>query len=135
MPKPQPPPLGWTTLAKVERVIDGDTLEITITRKVRIRVLDCWAPETHKTGRPGEKDFGLKVKAFVQELIDKHGTDVRVHIPTDVNQALADVLTMGRVLGDIWLADGRSLAAILRKRGMATKTKQELIEQLEGKSP
>jgi len=42
---PLTPSLGWTTRASIERVIDGDTLDVTICRRVRVRLLDCWAPE------------------------------------------------------------------------------------------
>ena len=44
----QQPQEGFTTKAKVTRVIDGDTVDVEITRKVRLRLKDCWAPEKKK---------------------------------------------------------------------------------------
>ena len=121
---------SWTTPAEVLRVIDADTLEVVVTRKLRIRILDCWAPETHETGRPGEKALGLEAKAFVEGLFEKLGQSVVIRIPTEGDQSLAHVLTLGRFLADVELADGRLLAAVLRRKGFAASTKEKLLEKL-----
>ena len=118
-----PPPLGLTTQAEVARVIDGDTLEVRITRTVHVRLLDCWAPETRTTDEI-EKAAGLKAKARVVELLDKTGSRVTVLLAGSEDGDLGDVLTMGRVLGRVWLADGRELSEVLVEEGMAGKTKQ-----------
>ena len=39
------PDPGWTTRGVISRVIDGDTVEVEITRKIVVRLRDCWAPE------------------------------------------------------------------------------------------
>lgn len=121
---------SWTTPARLLRVIDADTLEVEVTRKLRIRVLDCWAAEIHETGRPGEKELGLEAKAFVEALFEKLGPEIVVQIPTEGDESLAHVLTLGRFLGRVQLTDGRLLADVLRRKGFAAKTKDKLLEQL-----
>ena len=121
---------GWITRAKVVRVVDADTLEVEVRRTMRIRILDCWAAETHETGRPGEKALGLEAKAYVEELFEKLGPEIVVRIPTEGDQSLAHVLTLGRFLGDVELSDGRLLAKVLRRKGFAASTKEKLLENL-----
>ena len=121
---------SWTTPARVVRVIDADTLEVEVVRKLRIRVLDCWAPETHETGRPGEKALGLEAKAYVEKLFEKLGPEIVVRIPTEGDQSLAHILTLGRFLGDVELSDGRLLATVLRRKGFAASTKEKLLDKL-----
>jgi len=128
------PAPAWITPATVLRVIDADTLEVAVTRKLRIRMLDCWAPEVHKTDIEGEKELGLLAKAAVERLLEHAGPEVVVRIPTEGDQSLAHVITMGRFLGDVWLGDGRSLAEVLRRRGLAAKTKDGLHQRLQKES-
>lgn len=89
-----PPPAGITTdNAKVVRVIDGDTLDVVVTYKIRVRLLDCWAPE--KNTAAGERAWE-ELEHYVG------GKDVIVHIPSGEAGSLADVFTFGRVLGYVW---------------------------------
>jgi endonuclease YncB( thermonuclease family) len=93
------PQFGIVAHAAVDRVVDGDTVDVLFGRiKVRIRLLKCWAPEIHGP----QKDRGLKAKAFLEKLLPK-GTPVKVQIPTTGATQLGDVLTLDRVLGHIWL--------------------------------
>ena len=123
MTAPKP---SWTTPAVVTRVIDGDTLDVEVRRTLRIRLLDCWAPES-RTKDIEEKRRGMEAKAALLKLLaaDSH---VTVRIPTDGQLAMADVLSMGRFLGDVWLSDGRRVADVLREQGHAFATKEELQE-------
>ena len=73
------PQAGWTTRAKVVYVVDGDTVDVEIRRVIRIRLLDCWAPES-RTRDLEEKKRGLASKARMKELVD--GKEVTLHIPT-----------------------------------------------------
>jgi endonuclease YncB( thermonuclease family) len=101
------PPIGWTTEAEVVRVIDGDTIVVAVTRKVRIRLLDCWAPETKAQSkikdakaRAAEKQRGLASKQHMEKLV--LGKPVVVHIPAGRNGDLNKVFTFGRALGSVW---------------------------------
>jgi endonuclease YncB( thermonuclease family) len=115
------PSLGLTARAVVDRVIDGDTLDVLITVPVRIRMLDCWAPEI--TG--GEKADGQVSKALLEQMAPK-GSQVHVNIPTTHVDALAGVFTFGRVLGEVWrVGDDESLSALMVAAGAATREKQK----------
>jgi len=128
----QPEP-GWTTQAEVVRVIDGDTVVIEIRRQVHVRLLDCWCPESRTTNL-AEKARGMAAKQYVGELLKKLGRKVLAYIPADPTLNLSHEFTLGRVLGRIWLADGRELSAAVRAAGHATSSKQSKPGQRPGRS-
>lgn len=102
--------------AKVERVIDGDSIDLSVdlgfhmTFFLRVRILGIDTPET-RTRDLEEKKAGLAAKAYVQELLT--GT-VRIRtVKTD---------SFGRWLAHLWYEadDGwHSLSAELIKTGHA----------------
>ena len=92
------PPRGLTVDADVVRIVDGDTIDVEVAFRFRVRLLDCWSPETRTLDR-AEKIRGLAAKGYMLELAD--GARVRVHIPGSDN--LADMLTLDRALGRVWL--------------------------------
>lgn len=102
---------GWTTKAKVLRVIDGDTLEVEVRRQMKVRLLDAWCPELHQPG-------GAAAKLFAQDLVKDR--EVMLHIPGDT--AVENALTFGRVLGEVWI-NGMDLSEELRRAGHATREK------------
>ena len=96
-------------------VLDGDTIEVNVTRvsilgitvsadhisrTVRVRLLDCWAPET-RTRDLEEKKRGLAAKAYMEELV--LAEEVHVEIPIEKNAKFGDSMSMGRVLGRVFL--------------------------------
>lgn len=115
----EPPPLGITSRATVDRVIDGDTVDVVIQLKVRVRLLDCWAPETRGESKPQ----GDRSKAAMERLLPV-GSDVVLYVPTDDSSSLADLLTFGRVLGYLW-QDGskQHVSEIMVESGHATREK------------
>ena len=120
------PPLGVTFDAKVVRVIDGDTMEVEVTRKVTIRVIDCWCPELHpKTGTPVERQAeslkGFAAKAAMEELVQ--GRSVKVYVPVEGDK-IGDAFSFGRALGKVWRSDGKYLAQEMIRAGHATATKK-----------
>ena len=115
------PEPGWTTKARVVYVLDGDTVEVEVVRKLRIRILDCWAPETRTTDLD-EKEKGIVSKEHLQKLLPA-GSPVTVAIPSSVDGEIQDVLTMGRFLAHIWNTDGINVAEEQVKSGHATKEK------------
>lgn len=121
------PEPGWTTPATVTRVIDGDTLEVEVRRTLRVRLLDCWAPESRIDPRVPEdlqeieKARGIQSKKSLQAMAE--GRDVVVFIPTH-GQEVGDVFSMSRVLGRVWIAgEARSLSERQVARGQATAAK------------
>lgn len=125
---PQP---SWATKATVVRVVDGDTLDVEIRRVVRIRMLDCWAPESKQDPRlpedrrQAEKVKGQASKSALAKLAD--GQVVTVQIPLDADGDISKSMTMGRVLGYVWLASdpAESLSEKQVRKGHATKEKPE----------
>ena len=126
------PDPGWTTRGVISRVIDGDTVEVEITRKIVVRLRDCWAPEKRldpslpEIDRNAEKLRGVASAVHLQQLAE--GQACTVSIPTHadddgVTQDIAASLTMGRVVGDVWIHGGLNLAAVQVQRGYATRTK------------
>lgn len=119
-----PPPKGISTTGRVVNVVDGDTLDVVIDApRVRIRLLDCWAPES-RTRDLEEKARGLAAKVRLQELIGDQS--VVIFIPTA--DTLAKSLTLGRVLGRVWLdidGDGKldDVSAVMVAEGHATADK------------
>lgn len=114
------PPLGLTARATVDRVIDGDTIDVLLTLPVRVRLLNCWSPEVR--GPTAAK--GVKAKRFVESILAAmpDPPSVVVSIPSGQADALGDVLTFGRVLGDVFV-DGQSLAELIIHAGHGTREK------------
>ncbi len=123
-----PPEPSWTTKATVIRTIDGDTIDCEIRRTIRVRLIDCWAPEIHldnrlpESQREAEKRAGLKSKDALTALA--LGKPVILQVPT--SDDLLRSTTMGRVLGNVWLeGDDESLSEKQVRSGNATKSKRE----------
>jgi hypothetical protein len=91
------PPKGICTDAQIISVHDGDTATVDIKIRAQVRYVNCWAPELKETGGPEARDRAKQAEG-------KHG---RVFIPIDGAKSVADLLTFGRVLGEIWL-DGET---------------------------
>lgn len=116
------PEPGITARGRVINVVDGDTIDISVTRIVRVRLLDCWAPEKHMTDVPGEKAKGiLAANEMTRVALNK---PVILFVPT--TDDLKDSLSLDRALGKVWLADSQiSLSEYMVEKGLATKTKQK----------
>lgn len=113
------PPLGITARAIVERVIDGDTLDVVLQLPVRVRLLDCWAPETHGISASA----GDLSKRALQDLCP-HGSRVVVDVPTERATQVSDVLTFGRVLANVFRdGDEVSVSERMVSGNYATRTK------------
>ncbi len=126
----QEPPKGITTDCKVVRVVDGDTVDIEITRTLRIRLLDCWAPET-RSSDPNEKAKGYDSKKYLHNLLNekfyndlaaRKSKQVTLFIPADEKGEIKDNFTFSRVLGRLFV-DGQDVSELMVKAGKATEKK------------
>lgn len=108
-----PPPLGWTTTAKVISVHDGDTLTVEVSKRFNVRLLSCWSPELNQEGGPEARE---NLKRLTE------GQEVTLHIQG--NADFAKVTTMSRVLGRVWVGDV-DISEAQRKAGHATAEKQK----------
>jgi endonuclease YncB( thermonuclease family) len=117
-----PPERGISTVAVINEWYDGDTATATISLDVRLRTLDCWAPEV----KGPEKAQGLLSKKRVQEIAPP-GSKVRIFIPS--TGKLQDSLTFGRPLAHIWIEqkDGTyiNVGEKMVREGFATKDKKK----------
>ena len=84
----------------VTRVVDGDTLDVELRVNARIRLIDCWAPES-RTLDLAEKQRGLAAKANLEALTQTESCIVV--IPFDSAASVGDVLTLDRILGRVWM--------------------------------
>lgn len=128
-----PPPQGWSVRGHVTEVVDGDTLEIEVKYRLRVRLLDCWAPES-RTANLEEKRRGLASKANLQRLAgDK---EVFLFVPTGNMKTLGDLYSLGRVLGAVWV-DGevQSLAERQVADGHASKMRPHIVGRRSGADP
>lgn len=112
----QRPDPGLALIGHVDEVIDGDTLDVSITYTVRIRLLDCWAPES----RGASRDAGMAAKSHLIRLAADKDCVVQVPMGVDVKRSL----TLDRFLGRVWLAgDDTDLSTHQVRAGHATRTK------------
>ena len=122
---PQPPEPVIVADGECTNVVDADTVDVRLSMTVRVRLLDCYAPEKFaKRGDQSEKARGLLAKARAKELIQ--GKPVRVTIP--LQDALKDMLTLNRVLGRVSCLDESGavqfdLSEKIVAEGLATKEK------------
>jgi endonuclease YncB( thermonuclease family) len=117
----KPPEPGITARAMVTEVIDGDTIDVELRLPVRVRLLDCWAPEPEGETR----DAGLIARQAAVEYLMASAGEVLVEIPTKAAQGVTDVFSFGRVLGKIWPAGKRqTLGQMMIDGGFAMKDKE-----------
>ncbi len=102
------PQEGICLKAAIDRVIDGDTVEATISFNVKIRLIGVNAPEKKQ---PGWVKFKDRLAALLCQP-HKDVDEVVVFVPNNKPVTLLDVVTFDRILGEIWL-DGKNLNAIL----------------------
>ena len=126
-PEPTPSP-QWVVEGKVVEVYDGDTVVVEVRKRLRVRLLDCWAGEV-RTRDAHEKSIGLKSRDALRKF---EGGDCVLRIPGST--AIGKSFSMGRVLGDVFV-DDTDLAAWQRRRGYAYATKQKLQDAIEKTRP
>jgi len=116
------PPLGWTTVAELDRTTDGDTIVVTIKRQFIIRLVDDEiyfdTPETYRPKSEEERELGKKATEHLKELIE--GKELVIHIPADERGRMKDVTQLGRFGGMLW-ADGEDVVDNMIEAGYVKK--------------
>lgn len=94
--------------AKVERIVDGDTIDVTIdlgfkiTTHQRIRLKGINTPETYNVKATSEEyKKGKIAKEFVEQRIAGNNHEIIVDTDKDTGK-------YGRYIGVIWLADSET---------------------------
>lgn len=144
-----PPRPGLILPCEVVEWHDGDTGTVRITLDVRVRLLDCWAPETKgrsltaaekKLTKIEQQAILTKITAEKQRGIDSLksvsqiapiGSRGYLEIPLDGVERSDDLFTMGRLLGRVWI-NGKDVSALQVDSGHATTVKK-LLEPSEGR--
>ena len=104
---------------KVNRVVDGDTVDVDIDlgfnivlTDERVRIMGIDTPES-RTSDDVEKVFGLAAKYRLMELLGEYAI-----LKTQVDKSGDDMKgKFGRILGDFIAPDGRSVTEILIEEG------------------
>lgn len=104
---------------EVVEVYDGDTMTVRVSVDLRVRLLDCWAPEL-KTRDAAEKVKGAAAMEHLRKLAPT-GSKAQLTIPLNGDR-LDDILTLGRVLGRVSV-DGKDLSEQQVKAGHARVSK------------
>ena len=112
----QCPPFGVAMPCKIIEVYDGDTLVIESVGggRLRVRLLDCWAPELKDPGGIAARDF---CRLAVEQSIE-----TAIWIPFKAN--IAAMLTFGRVLAHIY-CNGHNLTELIVAAGHGSLTKPD----------
>lgn len=97
--------------ARVQRVVDGDTVVLTDGRRVRLIGLDT--PELPHDGEPGEP-LGEAARKALQSLLARHGGRVRL----EYDRRRKD--PHGRTLAHLFTPDGTNLTETLLEQGLAS---------------
>lgn len=107
------PDLGWTTPVKVERVIDGDTIEVSITRRFMVRLQDddgdFDTPETYRPKSEEEKTLGLLYTDFVKKQLQAAST-ITMHVGAFKDGEVRDLFSIGTRINAHIFVDGEDLA-------------------------
>lgn len=109
--------------AHVNRVVDGDTVDVDIDlgfgivlTDERVRIMGIDTPES-RTSDKVEKIFGLASKDRLKSLLGKT-TILKTQVAKDGEDMKGK---FGRILGDFLTNDGRSVSQILIEEGHAVK--------------
>lgn len=106
--------------AKVDRIVDGDTMDIVIdlgfkiTTHQRIRLQGINTPETHKVKKTSEEyKKGMAAKEFVMQRVADNNNEALIETEKDTGK-------YGRYIATVWLADNTtSLNDELVEKGYA----------------
>lgn len=104
---------------KVNRIVDGDTVDVDIDlgfnivlTDERVRIMGIDTPES-RTSDEVEKVFGLAAKYRLQELLGEYAV-LRTQVDKDGDDMKGK---FGRILGDFVAPDGRPVTEILIEEG------------------
>jgi len=111
----------------ITQIVDGDTVTVEITLQARVRLEDCWAPET-TGGTETTKAAGLASKQHLSQIAE--GKRGGLLVVLDGAKRLDDVFSFGRIVGRVWCEDAGDLARKQVLSGHAFATKDELVKAL-----
>lgn len=106
---------------KITEVYDGDTITVEVTIPIKVRLLDCWAPEV--TG--SEKEQGIISRDHLRKIALNQKGLLVVPINGTV-YSIGDLFSFNRILGRVLIGHPqRDLSEIQVEAGQATKHRVE----------
>lgn len=107
---------GLSVHAEVVDVHDGDTVTVELKFRVPVRIRDLWAPELKEPGGLQSRD-ALKMWLPV-------GSKCVVFVPSKNPLLLMDCVSLGRMVGDVYTADGVKVSDLMIGAGLGTPKKE-----------
>ena len=105
-----------TVPAKVNRVVDGDTVDLELTMNIRVRLSDCWAAEIRE-------DKGLEAKMAMSSMLPE-GSRCLLFVDLEEVDSVSDVMTFGRIVGKVFVDGVGDVGEALIDSGLAERTKK-----------
>lgn len=122
MTQEKAPRPGLSTEVKIVRVIDGDTVEVEITRRFPVRLVHENERGLHFNADEKNTTSGKAAKKFLENLIydDEPGEfkEIILFIPAGQSINLTDINSFNRLLGEIWV-DGEKVTETMIAHGHA----------------
>ena len=109
------PRSGFCSPVKITRVIDGDTIEVELTRKFNVRLVHENDEGKQFNCPERNTEEGQEVKKYVENILSSDAV-ITLFIPSNEADKLMDVNSFNRILSEIWVDDER-LTDILLERG------------------
>lgn len=104
---------------RVVRVVDGDTIDVVIPIRARVRLLDCWAPETRTTNVITKHRGEASAEHLRANANDRPGV---LTVPIREGNGLSNLFSFGRLLGKVSV-EGQDLGELQIATGHATPKK------------
>lgn len=108
----QPPCEFVYRVSSLERVVDGDTIDVTldlgfdVCTRQRVRLLGIDTPES-RTSDPEEKKFGLlskeKLKEWCMKAVASDDDDIEIELRCPEKDSRGK---FGRILAEVWVREG-----------------------------
>lgn len=112
MPETAIPSCGWVGDVRVSRVKSGDTVEVTLTQVISVRLAGCFGPERFSRECDAAESARINL-----ERIAPRGTQCRLVVPSPIFPGAPD-----RVLGRLVIVDsGLDVGEEQVQQGFATQ--------------
>lgn len=109
MPEP-----GFTTVAKVVDVHDGDTIKVEVTRTFSVRIRDLLVAELNT-------EKGKQAAEFLRNRL--MNSEILLFIPSNDPHKLMDINSFSRLIGDIW-KDKIDIVDVMEENKMGRRIKK-----------
>lgn len=107
---------AYITKVSLDRVIDGDTVEVSVVKKFIVRITDEDGTFDTPEMKGSERPQGIKAKERLKELLQ--GKEILMYIPTESSNDIGDLFAIGGRIVGLLFVDGESIADIMTKEGL-----------------